>query len=116
MKKPMTEPETLRLSIIQERLLERSVARETELRRRNPSVWQAQEASRIAANRDLEPINERLQALGLRPLACEPSLAQKRQELQRLKKKNLVESAAFRAERSESQPKSRGTRSAHRRS
>ncbi len=105
--------ETLRISILEERHLQRSVAQEEDLRLTNPDMWRAREAARLAANRDLAPTNRRLRALGLRPVESQPSLAQKRQELQRLKKRNVAAIAAFKAAQSKSEPQTSGTRDAH---
>jgi len=106
----------LRFSILEEERLRRSIAYEEELRRTKPDVWRAREASRRAASRELAEINQRLRALGLEPFLPEPSLSQRRQNLQRLERRNAAEIAAFRRRSSKNGPRPGGTRLARRRS
>ena len=106
----------LRYSILDEERLQRAIASDEELRRTRPDVWQSREAERRAENGEIAATNRRLRALGLEPLRLQPSLAQRRQELQRLQQKNVAEIAAFTAKSGKSGPKLRGTRLARRRS
>jgi hypothetical protein len=55
-------------------------------------------------------------ALGLKPLRLQPSLAQRRQKLHRLQQRNVAETAAFKAKSRESGLKPHGTALAGRRS
>ena len=106
----------LRASILEEERLQRDAASDEELSRTRPEIWGALEAQRRAANRDLEATNRRLRGLGLEPVRPRPSLAQRRQELQRLKQRNVAATAAFTREQAKSTPQPHRTRAARRRS
>jgi isoleucyl-tRNA synthetase len=106
----------LRFAILDEERLRRSIAYEEDLRRSDPQAWRAREASRRAENREIAETNRRLRTLGLEPLRPEPSLAQRRQELQRLERRNAAETATFRQRSLKSRPKPSGTPLARRRS
>ena len=77
--------------------------------------WENWEAARRAGNRAEAIANERLTVLGLQPLQPRPSLAQKRQELQRLTRRNEAMIAALEATRAELSGKQSGTAPAGRR-
>jgi hypothetical protein len=106
----------LRLSIIREETLRRELASDEAWRERSPAVWRHWEAARREENRAAAITNERLTALGLQPVPPRPSLAQKRQELQRLTRRNEAMTAALEATRAELLGKKRGTALAGRRS
>jgi hypothetical protein len=107
---------TMRHSILEEERLQRAVTRDEELRRTRPDAWRSREAERRAENKEIAATNRRLRAAGLEPLRLRPTLAQRRQELQRLRQQNVAEIAAFKAKSANSGPKPRGTRLARRRS
>jgi len=86
----------LRLRIIEEEALRREVEREEVLHRDRPDWWQQSEQERRARNRAKGPLNRRLRAAGLRPVALELSLAQRMQKLRRLEVRNRAEGAANR--------------------
>lgn len=106
----------LRWSILDEERLRRSIAYEEERRRTNPEAWRKREASRRAENRESAETNRRLRTLGLEPIRPLPSLAQRRQELQRLERENAAQIATFRGRSSKSLTKPRGRPLARRRS
>jgi hypothetical protein len=99
MKKHDLKANVLRMSIMREERLQQQIARDEELRRTNPAGSRSREAARNAVNRDFERTNQRLRALGLEPVGPEGSLGRRRQELQRLKKRNAAAVAALKAER-----------------
>jgi hypothetical protein len=99
----------LRFSILDEEQLRRSIAADEQLRRTQPDMWRKREASRRAANREIAETNQRLRMIGLEPLRLQPFLARRRQELQRLERRNAAEIAAFRARPARNRPKPRGT-------
>jgi hypothetical protein len=106
----------LRFSILEEERLRRSIAADEETRRTHPDAWRAGEASRRAENREIAEMNRRLRALGLEPVSLEPSLAQRRQNLQLLERRVAAEIAIFRRRSGKNRPKPGGTRLARRRS
>jgi hypothetical protein len=106
----------LRFSILDEERLRRSIADDEEVRRTKPDVWRRCEASRLAESREIVETNRRLRALGLEPLGLRLSLAQRRQKLQRLERRNAAEIATFRQRSSRHRPSPRGTPLARRRS
>jgi hypothetical protein len=106
----------LRDAILEEEWLQRRVDQDEELRRTRPDIWRSLDAKRRAANRAAAATNRRLRALGLQPIATEPSLGQRRQKLQRLKRQNVAAIAAFRRTVPEIDGKSRGMPLARRRS
>ena len=97
----------LRWSILEEERLRWWIAYDEELRRTAPETWRAREASRRTNNRRIAETNRRLRVLGLEPLRPEPSLAQRRQNLQRLERRNAAEIATFRRRSAKNRPKTK---------
>ena len=105
----------LRWSILDEERLRWSIAHEENLRQRAPDTWRVWEASRLQQTREKAQTNRQLKALGLELLRLEPSLAQRRQELQRLEGRSQAKIAEFQQRSKETGRKSHGTPLAGRR-
>jgi len=89
----------LRWNIIQEDLLRREVAADEALRTKDPELWKQKEVARLARNREIAALNQRLRNAGLRPESLRPSLKQRMKKLQRLESSNLAETARIRETR-----------------
>ena len=80
----------LRRDIVEEEQLRRGIARHEALRRSSPELWRAFEQTRAAQNDAIAATNRRLVTLGLKAIALEPSLAQRRRRLKRLEASNMA--------------------------
>ena len=89
----------LRWNIIQEDLLRREVAADEALRTKDPELWKQKEVARLARNREIAALNQRLRNAGLLPESLRPSLKQRMKKLQRLESSNLAETARIRETR-----------------
>jgi len=89
----------LRWNIIQEDLLRREVAADEALRTKDPELWKQKEVARLARNREIAALNQRLRNAGLRPESLRPSLKQRMKKLQRLESSNRAETARIRETR-----------------
>ena len=87
----------LRMSILQDERLRRELTQAEEIQRTEPARWRSLEAARRARNSEEVATNRRLHSLGLPPIRPELSLAQRRQELQRLQRRIVAEIAVFTA-------------------
>jgi hypothetical protein len=86
-----------RWDIVEEEQLRRRVARDTALRRDDPTQWRAREQERRARNQETSALNRRLRAEGLPPMELEPSLEQRVKKLQQLEARTGAESATRKA-------------------
>ena len=87
----------LRASILDEERLQRQLTSDEEIQQSEPARWKSLEAARRARNREAAAMNRRLSSLDLAPVRPDLSLAQRRQELQRLQRRIVAEIAAFKA-------------------
>jgi len=89
----------LRWNIIQEDLLRREVAADEALRTKDPELWKQKEVARLARNREIAALNQRLRNAGLLPESLRPSLKQRMKRQQRLESSNRAETARIRETR-----------------
>lgn len=89
----------LRWSILEEDHLRRKIADDEGVQRTRPDLWRRLEAERRAENTVIAATNERLRAAGLAPVRLRPTLARRRQNLQRLERRNAAEIANFQAQK-----------------
>ena len=89
----------LRWNIIQEDLLRREIAADQAVRTKDPELWKRREMARLARNREIAALNQRLRNAGLRPESLRPSLKQRMKKLQRLESINRAETARIRRAR-----------------
>ena len=91
----------LRLRIIEEDHLRRALARDDDIRRNDPGLWERLERRRHEGNREKTELNQRLRAAGCRPVDLEPSLEHRLQALRRLEARNRAEIATLQGEKRE---------------
>ena len=99
----------LRAEIIEEARIRRLIGRLDDIRRDHPDTWRSLEERRLQSNHNTATTNQRLAAAGMSPMSLEPSLAQLRQKLKRLERRNAAAIAALQRAAAGSRSKRSGT-------